>query len=340
MNKQELVAACWQTYPGAFRAKARNECISAANKGKPYSKDPVGPPLLEKPGKLWTIKEPWGDRPTDTGGNVSRVLGAKTGGDTLRTMARGWKPPNVRRFQDIERKATIIGALRTLRDIGVQPYVNLDLSGLPVLKLKNDRSAQALLAITRHVAPRVGAIPPQTIQQAAELMRAEALRHQAGSAAWQARASALLGSSVAATEKRAKVEGHTITALAASKEALKVATAAAAPTVIGGIILGIAATGTEIGYWVTVAAQGRSKIENARAQEESQLYEQKYQQEITNRGLRLQRLALERDIAQEHEQAKQQGEAIAKAVTYTSVALSTGLVAFLSYKVIQQVRGR
>lgn len=346
----ELVKVCWQSYPGAFKAKKRNACIAKAQKGKSYKDEKPGPPILNKPIKLWAVSEPWPDRPTDTAGNIGRVLGGKSGGDTLRSMARGWRPPNVMRFQEIERKATIIGALAALQALEIAPWTAFDLEKIPPLKLKGDRSAQSLLAIVGSGANALGKPAPQTIKASAEFMRQEAKKHKAGGVAWYGRAAALSGSAVGATKKRDTVEGAVATGLTVAKTGLHVTTAASAATVVGlpvAAITGIVGGILEASYWVTKAAQSRSKVEQARAEAAVNEYAQLFNQEIDKRGIRQRKRLLEAQIQTaemqrdlEQEQARLMGERITKVIVIGAWAGALGGTFLVGRAIVRAVRGR
>lgn len=346
----ELVSVCWQSYPGAFKAKKRNKCIAQAQKGKSYKDEKPGPPILNKPVKLWSISEPWPDRPTDTAGNVGRVLGGKTGGDTLRSMARGWRPPNVVRFQEIERKATIIGALAALQAIEVAPWTAFDLSKLPPLKLKDDRTAQSLLSVVGSGANALGKPAPRTIKDASEFMRQEAKKHGAGGVAWYGRAAALSGSAVGATKKRDTVEGAVATGLSAAKTAMHATTAGSAATVVGlpvAAVTGIVGGILEASYWITKSAQSRSKVEKARSEAAVDEYAQLFNQEIDKRGIRQRKRVLEAQIqtAQtqrelEQEQARLMGEKITKVIVIGAWAGALGGTFLVGRALVRAVRGR
>jgi hypothetical protein len=306
--------------------------------------------MLSEPYKLWAIKEPWHDRPRDTAGGVFRAIGLKTGGDALRSVANGWAPPPQSHFQDLERKATILGGLMTLQALDEEPWASLDLAKIPALKLRNDRSAQALLLAVSTGAKLEGKRPPANIKDASSFMRQRVIASQAGGPAWYGRAMHLTLAGTGATGKRANVEGAVATGTSLAAKAMHATTAAASATIIGlpvaavtGAVGGIL-EGVSLGM---TALSGRSKVEKARAQGEAQGFAQKFEHSLDKRALRQQKQLLDRQIkaaeaqqAQEEEEARIQGERITKFITaavWVGVIGGTGL---LTYTAVQAIRRR
>lgn len=295
---------CWKKYPkanvfvsiltygihGATRQKRRNDCLRAAAAGRPdpRAKKTGSKAVLGKAYKLWAIKEPWGKRPRDTAGNVARVVGWKTGGDALRSIAKGQRPWG-KRYIDLERKATILGGLTALQTIGTRTaWLVPDLK--VALKLRGDPNGLRLLKAAQQVAQADGDVPPKNLQRAAEYVRRKVIAEEAGGPAWMARALYLALAGTTATAKRAKVESAVATSLG-------VAGAALDSTGIGAIV-GVPLQALGLGF---AAASGRSQVEQTRAQEDAKLYTQKFQSMLQARQLRQENEALEAQLAQAEE---------------------------------------
>jgi hypothetical protein len=304
-------------------------------------------PILKKPYRLWAIPEPWADRPTDAAGNVFRAVGVKTGGDALRSTAKGWRPPSATRFQELERKATILGGIMTLQALGVEPWAGMNLKKIPAFKLRDDRTALALLHLVQRGAKAEGKTPPKYIKDASEYIRKRVIEEEAGGPAWAARAMHLSMAGQGATDKRAKVEGAISAGTGLAAKGLYAAAAASAPTIIGPIILGTVG-GILDGVSLTMTVlSGRSKIEEARAKGEANGYALQFQQLLEKRAIREQKELLTEQIrlaeAQrqlEDEAARVQAEQITRYITAAVWISVVGGAGLLTYTVIQRRRTR
>ncbi len=360
---KKLTKTCHRKYPpvkvglsilsfgvhGVTRNKRRNDCLGAARQGNPDPrlKKTGQKEILGKYYKLWAIKEPWTDRPTDTAGNVFRAIGVKTGGDALRSIAKGWRPPRKIHFQDLERKATILGGVMTLQAIGVDPWVRFDLTQIPALKLRNDSTYRVLMDIVKAGSELEGAKAPANLIDASEYVRKRVIDEEAGGPAWMARAMHLTLAGMGATDKRSKVEGGVATGTSLAAKGLYTAAAATGPTIILPAVLGtvgLVMDGISLGL---TALSGRSKIERQRAEGEANGYAMKFQQLLEKRALREQKELLEKQIkvaeAQqrlEDEASRIQAEKITKVITAAVWVGVLGGTAFLGYIAVQAIKRR
>jgi hypothetical protein len=365
----KLTEKCHKNYPpvkvglsilsfgahGVTRNKRRNDCLAAAKggKGDPRAKTGTGnkPVLMSKPYKLWAVKDPWLERPTDVTGNVLNAIGLKTGGDTLRSMANGRRPKNKEHLRELEREATIIGGLMTLQALGEEPWASINLEDIQPLKLRTggeyNHKNPLLLRLVVLGAKQEGKVAPTSIKEAAEFMRQRLIDSDAGGPAWYGRAMHLTLAGSGATDKRSKVEGAISSGTGLAAKGLYAAAAATGPTIIGPIVIGAVGgimDGISLGMGVLA---GRSKIESARAIGESQGFAQKFEQALDKRAVRQQKKLLDMQIkvaeaqqALEEEAARVQAEKIVKVITATVWVGVLGGTAFLGYVAVRAIKRR
>jgi len=363
---KKLTKACNKRYPpvkvglsvlsfgvhGVTRKKRRNDCLSAARQGNPdpRAKKTGQTELLGKYYKLWAVEEPWTERPTDEVGNVLRVIGVKTGGDALRNVARGRRPPKKQHYQDLERKATILGGVMTLQAIGIDPWLSFDLAGVPALKLRNDSSYRSLMNIVKAGSELEGAKAPANLIDASEYVRKRVMDEDAGGPAWAARAMHLTLAGMGANDKRSKVESGVAVGTSLAAKGLYTAAAGATGTIIGapvGAVLG-AVGGIMDGISIGMSAlSGRSKTEQSVAKGEASGWAQKFQQLLEKRAIREQKELVEAQIkvaeAQqqlEDEASRIQAEKITKVITAAVWVGVLGGTAFLGYTAVQAIKRR
>lgn len=367
---QELVSkytkTCWKKYPkvtkkagstilsvvtfgahGVTRNKRRNDCLAAAKKGRP---DPRGAQdrakkRMGKPYQMWAVKEPWNGRPKDVGGNIARVVGLKSGGDSLRSVAEGRKPWGSK-YIDLERKATILGGIAALQAIGASTAWDVaNVSGIQ-LKLSKDPTGPKLLKIVQDAAREKGLPIPKSLRDASELVRKEVISYEVGGPAWYARAMHLALAGTKATAKRGQVEGVVSMGTGLAGQGLISAGGATSATVIGapvGVIMagaGAVLQGVSVGF---AALKGRTKVEEARALGAAQGFAQKFQSSLVDWNLRMQQEMLdaqmeqlEREKKKEEREAQLLGERISTVLTYAVVASAVGGSAYLTYLAVQK----
>jgi len=210
------------------------------------------PSILKRPAVLWSVKEPWTGRPADKGGRAAKALGAKTGGDAVRSTAKGWRPPSASKYAVVERKGTILGGIMAMAAIGVKPWTNYDLKDVAEVKLGNDKTGVALLKLVQRGARRNKDRVPATLSEASEYIRQQAKKNGVGAAAWAARSMFMAGTALSATSKRASVEAKVSTGTKLASKGLKATAAASAPTVVGPVVLGAAAIVLDVVSWVAL----------------------------------------------------------------------------------------
>jgi hypothetical protein len=355
-----LKAACYAKYPvprfpanvltlgiqGAITAKRRDECLRFATDGKedPRFLEAAGQTffgnILDHPDQLWAVEKPWHERPMDSAGQTAAALGAKTGGDVLRSTAKGYKPTNDKDIQDREQKATIKGGLLALQAAGLSPWNELDLDALPPVKLTDDKSGSPLLQDVRSCASRLGDSLPNSIDDAVKYIRRKVIEADLAEVAWFARAMTLATAGATATQKRQAVENGVALGL-------NVASAAAASTVIGIIAVPFI-------DMASVTAKGfaaRTTIENARAEAEAKAYGAEFNRALEKQSLRVQINLINQQISIATQisnlEKAQAAEEAAKITQYATIASwsaafgAIGLVGLALYrrKKRRQLRG-
>ena len=235
----KTTADCWQQYPrlpwpdrlgarGSAQKRARDACIAASMRGEADPELRTGPAILHDPVRLWRVPAPWKDRPSDGMGRAANVVGRildpgnflaggfQTGGDRLRSMALGWKPPAMvgeDRFREAEVVGTALGGLDALVAAEVYPWPSFAtrIAHLPQLKLRGALSpvGMPLLGIIRDGA-RILGVPeqqlPTTIEQGSEYIRQLVTQHDLDAAAWAARVIRIIMIGQVAQKKRKIVE--------------------------------------------------------------------------------------------------------------------------------------
>jgi len=365
-----LVKTCEKLYPpanvglsiltlgitGVTRKDRRNACLAAAKAGKPDPRTGVSPttlphttPEANDPYHLWSIKAPWTARPVDTAGNTAYALGLKTGGDRLRSMAKGWRPPTSGEFYDLERKATILGGILTLKTLGIEPWTSIPLPQTP-LKLSNDPSGPFLVNQVRIAAQKQGKPLPTELSGASGYVRDRVVEANAGGPAWFARAMYLTLAASTATDKRSKIEGAVSTGASVAAKAAYASAAGATGTIIGapvGAVLGVVG-GVMDGVSIGVAAlSGRSTIESARADGEAMLYAADFQNELEARSFHIQQDLVQQQIELVEktrelvdEASMVQAAQITRAITATVWVTVFGSTGLLTYAAVKALRRR
>lgn len=303
-------AECWQQYPklpfpdnigprGAAQKRARDACVAASMRGQADPELRVGPAILSDPVALWSDPYPYKERPQDVIGRFFNVFGRindpagviaggfQTGGDRLRTMAIGWRPPSMfgeGRFQEAETIATILGGLDALVAAEEQPWVSLAgrIQSLPQLKLrgKAEKVEAPLLSIVRDGAQMSGDRKPKNILEAAEYIRQVVINRNLAAPAWHARVIRLVLIGQEAQKKRKIVEQSVSTALAVTAKATSWAPPVAAILAAAGATASGAAarTGMEKDAGERLINRSASNFEHAlqmrNIQAQTKLYEQ------------------------------------------------------------------
>jgi hypothetical protein len=233
-------------------------------------------PILDRPGALWRSAPPWSARPADTAGQaartVSRVVpilmlaGPKSEGESLRTMAKGWRPYKAQNYQRAEKQATLFAGMATLAAASISPWSSLTFDDVPPLKLTNNDAGLALIAKFNSVMrlPR-----PATLDTATEHIRKAVSDAKLANPAWFYRAALLASLAQQNQAKRATIEGAIASALGTAATALSA-------TGIGAVVgapLALAAGGVG-------AKSASTKMANTRSTGETQEYIQRYEQEL------------------------------------------------------------
>ena len=264
-------------------------------------------------------------------------------------MAKGWRPPTSGDFPDLERKATILGGILTLKTLGIEPWASAALPPEP-LKLQGDPSGPFLVSQVKLAAQKEGKTAPVDRPAATAYVRDRVIAAEAGGAAWVARAMYLTLAGGTATDKRAKVESAVSTGVGLTAKGLYIAAGSATGTIVGapvGAVLGIVGgvmDGVSIGLTVL---SGRSQIESARSDGEAAQYATEFQNELDLRSLHVQQDLIDQqiEIAKqirdfEVEAANVQGAQITRAITATVWVGVLGGTGLLAYTVLKAVRHR
>lgn len=315
----KTTAECWQQYPklkfpdsvvrGKAQKRARDACVAASMRGEADPKLIKGPAILDNAKALWGSKGPkYKIRPKDTAGNTAKVIGRiatlgisslKSGGDTLRTIAVGWRPPTgpgTSRFREAETKGTILGGMDALIAAGVQPWPQLAgrIEKLPQMRLRGfDNVDLPLLGIVRDGARALGEKPPKTLTAAAEFIRQRVKKSDLAAAAWHARAIRIAVTGKNAQAKASAASSAAAIGMGATAKGLYAAAGATAPTLLGPIIFGVAGgivdmTGTIIGI-----AGGTTALQKARTDNFVKESAGSFQQELQLRNIRVENRYLE-----------------------------------------------
>ena len=308
-------AECWQQYPklpfpdnigprGAAQKRAREACVAASMRGEADPELRTGPAILFDPAALWASKGPaYKERPVDTIGRFFNVFGRindpagviaggfQTGGDRLRSMAIGWRPPGMfgeARFAEAERVGAVLGGLDALVAADEQPWVSLAgrIEALPQLKLrgKAEKVEAPLLKIVQDGARMSGDPPPQNFPQAVEYIRQVVEQKDLAAPAWHARVIRIVLIGQEAQKKRKVVEQSVSTALAITAKA----TAWAPP--VAAILAAAGATAS--------GAAARTGLEKDAGERLMQKSAGEFQLELTLRGIRAKQKMYEAAIAE------------------------------------------
>lgn len=276
---------------------------------------------------------------------MGRVLLYKTGGDTVRSVAKGWKPPRSKRFQEVERKATILGGIAALAAIGKEPWVNFDLSEIPPITLKKDKAGEKALALAQRGASALRERKPRDLTQAAEFVRKKVKEEGLGPAAWYARAMYMTGTGSIASAKRAKVEAKVASVTGGVAKGLAGAAAATGPTIVGPLVLGTAAAITEAASWVMLTFSARSKVEETRSKLDQQKHANDFEKALARRSIRKQKKELEAmqrqlNAAQAAQEAiiAKEADMISKVIVGASFVVTLGGLGMLTYLVVRRFR--
>lgn len=227
----KTTAECWQVYPklpfpdslgarGIAQKKARDACVAASMRGEADPQLETGPVILRHPDMLWNSNKPWSERPTDGVGRTFQVVGRmidpagilaggfQTGGDRLRTMALGWRPPTwvgESRFGEIEQIGTILGGMDALVAANIPPWPALAsrIAKVPAAKLRADNAPtiMTLLGIIQSAGGKA-----LSLDSAATWIRNQVNLYGLGSAAWHARIIRIVLVGQTAQKKRKIVE--------------------------------------------------------------------------------------------------------------------------------------
>lgn len=345
----ELYQECNQLYPpvktgisiltfgaaGVTRAKQREECFAAARKGQ----DDPRTSITMNATALWRSAEPWTSRRTDDVGTARyfatylNLPGAKTGGSVLNAMAKGFKPYPVAKFQDLERKATIIGGISALSVLGVFPYNEIPVDVLPSLKLQNDTNLANLMLRCRFIGVRQGIGDSQfrTATDCAEFIRREVIKHTAEELAWYYRALALTLAGETATDSRAAVEGG-VKSTCDSIANYKIPVVSIIARVVS---------------YKMAEDESRSQIENAQLNNEVLRYKAEIQQSLARYNIEQLQSTVDAQIEQAKKirselavQAQANGELIGKFLVGGIVTGTVGGVVLLTAVVVKVARRR
>lgn len=334
----KTTAECWQQYPklpfpqsvtqGAARKRARDACIAASMQGKPDPELFDGPTILKNYEMLWRIPAPWKERPKDKAGSVIRTIGRisdpagvlpiQTGGELVRQMAIGWRPltgMGQDRFEELELKATIMGALDALAHAGIQPFAQMQtqLEKLPELKLRNDKTEKPLLAL----------VQKNSLSEAAEYMRQIVIQNRLEKAAWLSRGIRLAIVAKNAQKKRQMVETAASTATAAAGIALN-------GTFVGAIV-GVPLTAVSL---TMAGASGRSSIEKVRSEGLIRKYTDELENALAMRNIEMKQAVVDKQLQKaEAELAMIQNAAIVEGetkATYIKYGVGAAIVSGLA----------
>ena len=277
---------------------------------------------------LWRVEEPWTDRKIDVAGQVATKTGWKTAVDRLRSMAKGWRPVT-EKYQDFERKATILGGIQALQAAGIAPWTTVDLSQVPPIQAVGDETERPILDAVRKVS-NAG-----TLAKASELVRSEVIKHRLEDAAWPARAAHLSLTAYIAQEKRAKVENGVASGLGI---AATTATATVVGAPVGAILGALAAVPATQGAKTKIEAT-RSKADYERFNNEFIRAIDTYTLQQEERKLALTRQKQKRLVEQLELQAAYDAETTAKnfvnllnGTTWGLFVGGTGLVVYTVYR--------
>jgi hypothetical protein len=240
-------------------------------------------------------------RPKDTAGNTAKVIGRivtlgisslKAGGDTLRTIAQGYRPPTgpgTSRFREAETKGTIMGGMDALIAAGIQPWPQLAprINKLSQPRLRGDDGVDLpLLGIVRDGARALGNTPPKDLPAAAEYIRRRVIKADLSAAAWHARAVRIAVIGHNAQAKASAASSVAAVGMSATAKGLYAAAGATAYTVLGPIILGVAGGVVDMAGAVVGALGGTTALQKARTTTFIKQASSSFEQELHLRNLR------------------------------------------------------
>ena len=362
MSDYKTTAECWQEYPklkfpdniarGAAQKRARDACVAASMRGEPDPKLAKGPAILDDAAALWAAKPPYKKRPIDKAGNTAKVVGRiatlgtsslKGVGDSLRSMATGWRPPTGlgnAKLQGIEMKGTILGGLDTLIAAGIEPWVSLEprVARLPQENAKGDAGLDMpLLGVVQDAAKMQGDRPPKDLEAATEYMRRKVRNKGLGAAAWHARTVRIATIAIAAQKKTKAVSsgisagvtaaGLGLHAAAAPVDATGVGLIVGIPMhIVGGILNGIGGVASAANAGATIGAERNEALINKSISA--------FQHELEMRNIKVQTRQIRKQIQQAQADESntllgfEEGEQLAKVIqagVWVAVISATGL---------------
>jgi len=356
---------CWQQYPklkfpqnltkGAAQKRARDACVAASMRGEPDPELISGPPILKRPKALWGVKAPYTKRPVDKAGNTAKVIGRittlgisslKGGGDTLRTIAVGWRPPvgpGTSRFGEVETNGTILGGIDTLIAAGIQPWpaFAVRVQKLPQQQLQGSEGLDMpLLGLVKDGAVASGDAPPKTLKKAAEYIRSTVKDNDLAAAAWHARAVRIAYVGQSAQKKAQAVSSAVSLGTSTAGWGLVAASAPVAASVIGlpvaAVMVAVGGAMKGIGLAVSAAGTvtGAQEARNKSLIEERQML---FAHEMEMRNIRIQARSLEQQLAASQNQSwLQEGEQLGQIIQVSAWVGVLGLTALGAYLVFSR----
>jgi hypothetical protein len=319
------------------------------------------PKILDNAKALWESKPPYTKRPVDKAGAAAKVIGRiatlgisslKGGGDTLRSVAVGWRPPvgpGTKRFSEVETKGTILGGIDTLSVAGIQPWASYSsrVQRLPALKLRGDTGLDLmLLGLVQDGAKASGDAPPKDLKKAAEYIRRKVKKYDLSAAAWHARSVRIAFAGQAAQSKAQTVGSAVSMGVGLTSTGLDAVTAGAAATLVGLPIAAITGTVSAVLKGVSLAISAAGGVTAAQEARNKQLIDQShahFSHELQMRDIRVRTKELEQQLAAMEDDswlpdALREGEQLTKIIQVGAWVTVLGLTAAGTYLVVSRLR--